>query len=436
MSDKERQENFAARLERIEARHNSEIPADSGVAPPPKAPSRFDNPPEEDVTVRNTLIWMAIAVTACVGGYYGIKAMPQDLKNTIAWMTGNGPREPEVTPEAPPTITETDTMSNQGPVIATPAVATASLNPINLDQIAKDVALPTDDTPIGQILPFDRNASCTLRKPLATETIVNIRMENGLLHSPVQAFSTAALTDQLLQNVQSVTQHGKAYDHDAQIAGTLSGVDVFLTDNTAPLYLVLQNMGPGIVWNIQAAPDVTVAHVAVVSSEISGLVNIPDTTTFDAVLVRDFVAPRAAGDDDDIRDCMIRPWRNPQADWIGVQKAAEGDVAMGDQMGAYTAGYTAYNAWFTETFGIDAGTDVISLRDAAHILHGDFPAEPIVYQPLAGQDIHLMRTDHIITGDVQKRTTTVANLHQQTLLAAVSGNIDDLNPAPVERDNQ
>lgn len=233
-----------------------------------------------------------------------------------------------------------------------------------------------------------------------------------------------------------MTQHGQTYDHNAQVNGTLSGVDIFLTDNTAPLYLVLQNMGPGIVWNIHAAPDVTVAHVAMVSSEISGLANIDDTTTFDAVLVGDFVTPYAAGDDNDIRDCMTRPWRNPQADWIGVQKAAAGDRALGDQMQSYRAGYTAYNAWFTRTLGIDAGTEVISIRDAAHILHGDVPAEPITYQPLAGQDIHLMRTDHIITGSVQTRSNAVTELHHKTLLAAVSGPIGDLNPTAVIRDTQ
>lgn len=433
MSDKERQENFAARLKRIEARQNSEIPADSGVAPP-KEPSRFDTPPEEDVTVRNTLIWMAIAIVACVGGFYGIKAMPQDLKDTIAWMTGNGPTGAEAAP--PPVIAETDTMSDQGPIVPIRAVAAASGAPITLDQIAQNVTLPTDDTASGQILPFDRNVSCTLRRPLATETIVNIRMENGLLPSSVQAFSAAAVADQLLENVKSVTQDGQTYDHNAQITGTLSAVDVFLTDTTAPLYLVLQNMGPGIVWNIHAAPDVTVAHVAVVSSEVSGLVNIPDTTTFDAVLVSDFVPAHVAGDDSDIRDCMIRPWRNPQADWIGMQKAAAGDTELGDQMQSYSTGYAAYNAWFTKTLGVDAGTDVISVRDAAHVLHGEVPTAPIAYKPMAGQDIHLMRTDHIVTGSALARASTVADLHQRTLLAAVSGNMDDLDPAPVERMNQ
>lgn len=435
MTDRERQENFAARLERIEARQNSEIPADSGAAPPPKERSRFDDPPQEDVTVRNTLIWMAIAIAACVGGYYGIKAMPQDLKDTIAWMTGNGPTE---TDDGPPTviIAETDTMSDQGPIMATPAVATATLGPVNLDTIARNVALPTNGTTIGQIIPFDRNVNCTLRKPMASETIVNIRMENGLLPAPIQAFSAAALSDQLLHNVTTVTQQGAAYNHNAQVEGNLSSVDVFLTDSSAPLYLMLQNMGPGIIWNIHAAPDVTVAHVAIVASEISGLANIADTTTFDAVLVSDFVAPYTAGDDQEIRDCMVRPWRNPQTDWIGAQKAAAGDAAVSEQMRSYTAGYAAYDAWFTKTLGVDASTNVIPMRDAAHVLHGAPLAEPMAYRSLEGQDIHLMRTDHVVTGDSRTRANSVADLHEQTLLAALSGTIDDLNPAAVTRETQ
>ncbi len=435
MTEKEQQSNFAERLERIGTNQDSEKSAVADMVARHKDPSRFEEPPQEDVFVRNALIWLAITISAVIGGVYGIRALPQDFKDNIAWMTGNS-EEPSDANSTALAIVETDKMSFLGPILASPDVASASGELFDLASITGNIALPTDDTQIGNTIPFDRNVSCTLRKPLATENLVNIRVENGLLPTPVQAFSAQALSDQLMQNITAVTQDGQAYDHDAQVNGNLTSIDVFLTDNTAPLYLALQNMGPGIIWNIHAAPDVTVAHVALISSHISGVTNIADTTTVDGVLVSDFVAPYAAGDDDQIRDCMIRPWRNPQPDWTGVQRAAAGDASISAQMHSYSTGYAAYNAWFTDTLGVDAATDVLTIRDAAHLLHGPQPTEPIAYKPLAGQDIHLMRTDHIITGDTNTRSDAVAQLHQQTLLAAVAGRIEDLNPGPIERENQ
>ena len=438
MTDKEQQESFTTRLKRIEARQNGEAPDQPEMAIPLKEPSRFDTPPQEDVFVRNALIWLAITITAVVGGAYGIQALPQDLKDTLAWMTGvdNASSETKTATDPPTQIVETDSMAFLGPVLASPAIASLRTDNTDLSAVAINVSLPDDETQIGQVIPFDRNASCMLRKPLAAEAVVNVRIDNGLLPAPVQAFSAAALSDQLMQNVTAVTQDGQIYDHSAQVDGTLTTVDVFLTDTSAPLYLVLQNMGPGIVWNIHAGPNVTVAHVAIIAAQTSGLANIDDATTFDAVLVSDFVTPYSIGDDDQPRDCMIRPWRNPQADWLGNQAAAAGDTTIAAQMQSYTKGYAAYNTWFTDTFGIDASTDVITAKEAAHVLYGPLPVDALRYRPLDGQDIHLMRTEHIIIGDDEARSTTVANLHEQTLLAAVSGDISSLNPAPIERDDQ
>lgn len=438
MTDKEQQDSFATRLQRIEARQNGEASDQPEMVIPPKEPSRFDTPPQEDVFVRNALIWIAITITAVVGGAYGIQSLPQDLKDTLAGMTGVGgaPSETETVAENPPQIVETETMAFLGPVVASPAIANLGTVSTDLSAIAANVSLPNDETQIGQIIPFDRNASCMLRKPLATEAVVNVRIENGLLPTPIQAFSAAALSDQLMQNVTAVTQNGQAYDHSAQVDGTLTAVDVFLTDSSAPLYLVLQNMGPGVLWNIHTGPDVDVAHVAIIGTQISGLANISDATTFDALLVSDFVTPYAIGDDDQTRDCMVRPWRNPQADWLGFQAAAAGDTYVTAQMQSYTQGYAAYNTWFTDTFGIDASTEVITAKETAHVLHGPPPVDPLRYRPLDGQDIHLMRTDHIITGNDDARAKTVASLHDQTLLAAVAGDVSRLNPAPIERHDQ
>ena len=85
---------------------------------------------------------------------------------------------------------------------------------------------------------------------------------------------------------------------------------------------------------------------------------------------------------------------------------------------------------------MDAGTNTIAPRDAAHVLVGPRPAAPLGYQDLAGQNIHIMRTDNIVVGDRTARGQAVDALHHDTLIAAVGGDVALLNPSVVERAKQ
>ncbi len=433
MTNPSRPNDFAERLHRIEERRQNQPPvtaADLGITP---APSPYDHPQERHL-IRNTLIWMMIFAAAGLGGYHAINALPDDLKSLFG--AGNGAENvasAAIDDTEEPVLHISGDMSDHGPILHSPHVANLQSEPLTLSDIASGVDLPTADTVPGAVIPFVRNASCSLRRPLPNETVMNIRLANGLLPAPVQAFSHAALADRLTKNVTAITQGGRAYDLDGRITGDLRSVDVFVTDTSAPLYLVLQNMGHGILWNIHTAPDVNVAHIAIVSSGHSGLVNLPANTTFDALLVSDFVGPHEFGADDQIRDCMIRPWRNPQPDWIAAQKAANGNTLYENQITSFSKGHAAYNAWYTSALGVAANTNIVAPRDAAHVLLGPVPATPITYRTIAGQNVHMMHTDNIITGNATMRAAQTEALHRDMLLAAIGGDIALLDPLPMER---
>lgn len=437
MSDEKRQTDFAERLRRIEEQRGLQ----------PSEPVTRDRPTrdygngvtQESHTVRNGIIWAFILAGLGAGGYYGWQAIPEDLKGAVAGLSTPSSGMSEMVSSGSigsggnPALAETDTMSDQGPLFASPTVAHAGPEALILGDIATDVALPTGDTLLGTIIPFARNAQCNLRDPLPSEKVVNVRIENGLLSAPLQAFSNGQLAGRILTNVEAVTQDGRNTPLDARFTGEKASVDVFLTDTSAPLYLVLQNLGPGVIWNVQTAPDVTLAHVAIVASSFSGLINPPDGATFEALLVSDFVTPHEFGGDDEIRPCMIRPWRNPQPDWIGSIKAQRNNTLYENQMYTYAKGYTAYNDWYTKTLGVDAGTNLVTARDAAHVLIGPVPAEPIPYRDMTGQDVHFMQTDHMFVGDTATRQSIMDSLHNDLLLAAVGGDVSLLNPPAIER---
>lgn len=441
MSNGDRPQDFAERLRRIEEKHGT---APREVVQPSRPTSNYGVPEKENHGLRNGIIWAFIIAAVGAGGYYGVKAIPEDLTQTIAGLRssssddGAAPRTTSMVSMASstPGVPETETMSDQGPVIASPMVVQAGAEPVTLTEVVASPDLTTGDTIVGQIVPFARNAQCDLRNPLPSEKVLNVRIRNALLTAPIQAFSNTHLANRILGNVGTVTRQGEDYDFESLTSGQKTSLDVFITDASAPIYLVLQNMGAGVIWNVHTAPDVTLAHVAIVASDHSGLVDPPNSATFEALLVKDFVEPHRFGLDDEIRECMIRPWRNPQPDWTGSIKAERGNFLYENQMESYAKGYIAYNSWFTQTLGVDASTNLVTARDAAHVLIGPMPSEPIAYTSMAGKDIHMMNTDNMFTGDTATRQATNADLHKDLLLAAIGGDVSALNPAPMERPAQ
>ena len=434
MTDDRRQTEFAQRLSRI-AHDRGDVVA-PGEDSPKRDVSDFSySMPRENHPVRNGIIWAIVLAAAGTGGFYGWNALPQNLKAALVAMVTSD----ESTDGAallPEDIPQTDTMSDQGPTIASPTVAVAAAEPLILNDVVTQVSLVTENTLIGEIVPIVRNASCELRPPLASEKVSGVRIENALLPAPLAAFSNRQLADQVLQNIQAVTQGNAIPGQAMALAGQKTSLDVFVTDTSAPLYLVLQNMGPGVVWNLQPAPDVNIAHVAIIGSDFSGVANLPPDATVEALLVADFVPPYQYGADDAPRACMIRPWRNPQPDWIGSLKTEAGSLTFQNRMYSYTKGYQAYNRWFTQALGVDAAANTITARDAAHVLLGPKPAAPFAYRSLAGQDIRMMEAENLFVGDAAARNDAARRLHLDLLTAAAGGDINALNPPVLERKDQ
>lgn len=434
MTNDRRQQDFAQRLSRISQERGQ------SVSPDPSAPKRdiadFDyNVPRERHPIRNGLIWMLVIAAVGAGGYYGWNAMPQDLRDTLTSMVAPSGNIDDIA-TSPEAIPETDAMSDQGPTLRSPGVLHAGTSPLMLNDVATQVSLPDDSTAIGDIIPIVRNAQCNLRTPRDTEKIIGVRIENALLPAPLYTFSNQQLADQLLRHVEAVTQDGADPTREIALSGQKTVLDVFVTDTSAPLYLVLQNMGPGIVWNLHAAPNVEIAHVALIGSDFSGVANLQNSATVEGLLVSDFLPPYQYGADDAPRDCMIRPWRAPEPDWIGTQKSEAGSLLYQNQMYSYAKGYEAYNRWFTATLGVDAAANTVTARDAAHVLLGPEPSEPVNYRPLAGSAIHLMETDHLLVGDTASRVAAAQRLHRELLMAAIGGDISALDPSAMERDSQ
>jgi len=185
-----------------------------------------------------------------------------------------------------------------------------------------------------------------------------------------------------------VTRHKPKSALEARVDGHAKVVNVVLTDTSAPQYVVLQTLQDDVVWNLHPAPGVTIAHVAMIGNN-SGLV---------------------------------------QPHWDAVLKSKGDNMLMINQVYTYTMGHKAFNSWYTQTLGVDADTNLTAAEGAASVLAGPLPATPVAFQDMTGRDIHMTRTDFVITGSQAARMAEIEKMQMDLVTAASGGDLALLTP--------
>lgn len=432
---------FAARLARIQ---NKGAPQSPDLKPRKPRLDPYDKPliqtRANNHLFRNTMIWTVLLGVLGAGGWYGAKSMVGEDNLTLASLSegfgtlsqaagnlnlGGGVNLTNNRDlNAPAQLRK---LQERGWSLQSPAIATPDKSEVDITQITVGFVPPTSATAPGQVIPFDANTTCTLRRPQQGEVVTNIRLHHGLLDAQMQIFSEEDLAEAVTKNVEGYTRHQKPYMQNAKVMGHVDAVDVVLTDTSGPLYVVLQSLDQDIIWNLLPAQGVQIAHVAMIGND-SGLVDLPAARSFEALRISDFVTKHEFGNDDEIRDCMIRPWRSPEPHWGAAKLAAEGNMLYVNQLKSYSKGQIAFNTWYTQTLGVDADTNLTSVNEAAHVLAGPMPTTPVTYLPITDRAVHMTRNDYIKAGPAPVREAEIAQMQLTLVTAAAGGDIALLTP--------
>lgn len=331
---------------------------------------------------------------------------------------------PDVDPNAP-----LSTLSDRGLILNPGLVANAARTELTVDQIAAGYDPSRPDLVPGKVEMFDPNAECTLRKPNADEVLHNVRLETGTGPTDLHVVSDAQMGAALSEHIEGVTAVGKKYQIGKTANGRMRRVDVFVTDSSAPVYLVLQSLGGNALWNVHRGPGVDISHVALIGGT-SGVV-LPGEMEFEAIRVRDFVSSDEFGANDEIRPCMVRPYRAPEPHWPAQQKANDNNTLYVNQIHSFATGFRAFDAWFTGVTGQDANTNLVAAQGAAHVLVGPVPAGQLGFNRIEGRTVNLVRTDRVYKGDEE-----LYDAHMLLLADAIGGDPLGIDPAPMERATQ
>lgn len=223
---------------------------------------------------------------------------------------------------------------------------------------------------------------CRFRKPGADELIANVHVGQSDMKTSVYGISKKKLADRANDWIQSYKRKGKEPSSQVRPSNDrLNAVDVVVTETSKPIYLVLQNDGGNILWNVHAGPGVVIAHVAVVGNGLVGVANL------DKAVPVEFVGKKA------LKQCHVTPVRRPADHWRFVQRAKDGSSGdLSELLSENRTRHRSYSRWFNKNFGIPSETAVIGLNRASHFLVGPLPEtldQRVTFKPLKGAQVQI-----------------------------------------------
>ena len=449
----DQQDRFAERVKRIQERKVARPPAPPEMGDVPPLPLELPPMGPEGMppgggggsgfgVIRLALILVVFVALLGFGGLY--------LKDTLGKTPGGvadasepaqgdvvagAPREvspiltfvverPKEDPEAPLAV-----QVDRGWILRPGLVANSDSTEIAVTDIVSGYDPNTPDLVPAEIEMFDANTGCTLRRPAPGEVVHNVRIEHGTGPTDIHVVSSAGMAEALKGHIEGVTTGRKQYLIGKTADGRMDRVDVFVTDTSAPVYLVLQNISGNTLWNVHRGPGAQIAHVALIGNT-SGAV-LPADIGLEALRISDFVAPHEFGAYDTIEPCMIRPFRKPEPGWRATIEGSQGNQLLANQMHTYSTGFAAFNDWYKKTLGIDADTNVVSIEAAAHVLVGPRPVGQVGYNLIGREKVHLVRTDRVYQSE-----EALIEAHLGLLNAAAGGDALTIDPVAMERKTQ
>jgi hypothetical protein len=137
--------------------------------------------------------------------------------------------------------------------------------------------------------------------------------------------------------------------------------DVIVTEVSAPVYLVLQTGEGNRIWNIHAAPGVRIERVVLLGGGQVGVANLDPVVPVEVILQDGLVA------------CGIRPTLPLNPGHALIAAAASGDGSAAARLAAHDEEVAAYDQWFRDVFGVEAGGSRIGFDRGTASLVGPVP---------------------------------------------------------------
>lgn len=283
--------------------------------------------------------------------------------------------------------------------------------PVPMGQLVDGLDASTISGPPGEIQLVALTADCAVTPPVSGQRVAPIMAEPSEVLTQIYSYdddeiarSAAYEIDRVLTRGGKVLSGLKKLDVDPMYELALDLVTVIVPPGPEPVYLVLKDQSAGIVWNILPMPGATVAHVTLLATGSSGVVNLPEG----AILEVPDLGSGACGA---FHRVIEAPAVTENAGFVPSDETR--------------AAWAAYSGWFGDTFGVAADAGLTGRSRATAVLAGLAPPEgapKAVWQGVAGKVVRLMPADITYAADAKQ--------HKEWFIAKATAEITSAFGAP------
>lgn len=281
----------------------------------------------------------------------------------------------------------------------------------------------------GEILAQAASTTCTVPERAAGAKLASVQVFAGLQESGYHAVTDRELVGGALEFLNDL-QRSRTPEIERPSGATkaVPVVNVVLTDESAPLYLVLQASAGSVLWNLHATPGVRVSEIVIVGNPGSAVRPLAPETPVT------FLGIGA--------NCAPQPWRATNPHWAMVtggqadRAAARGDDPDQTYREASEERHARYDAWFAATFGENSEAVSVGAWEANHVLFGPLPASSETrapYRPLTGARIVAHEGPLLYVTSPRERAADISARRLALATEAAGGDLSIVNPEPVER---
>lgn len=288
------------------------------------------------------------------------------------------------------------------------------------------------------------NAECAIKRLNPDHKLINLQLGKSTLDGPVHNINEAELALALVDQVDYVKRSIGLQQSSVISVGNSRGVNLFVTDTSAPLHMVLQSRDADTIWNLHTAPGVKLAHITMIAIGHAGVAGVPDNTPVELLSARDFVTDFSTDGLGVEWDCFPVFTRRPNENWSILDDAPTNVVKALDQKSQTPALVNTdlearflfadrYNKWLTSALELDHVPEAFDAWEAGHLLIGPPPDPALPFVPAWEKPIYLVPRDYIFVGPTSRRRASVQKLQNALMTEAIGIDPSKYVPVPFEK---
>ncbi len=299
----------------------------------------------------------------------------------------------------------------RGYLVPPGVVMTQSEQPVWIQAVTTGYSKSANTSEPSEVTMFEDDVeSCIVPEPFQGEYLGHVFFSHAKQASSLYSYSD----DDLARSAKSyVKWHKRGKDQAKRYTKpvrSIDVIDVFVTETSQPVYLVLTSPSK-VLWNIHPAADVKIARIVLIGHETVGVATDELTTPVE------------------ILRCNPALLRDPKPHWGFVRNVRRSGGRDDDLLDKNRALHRKFAFWYKQHFNAWSSHNQVVANRANHALIGPVPDDldaRVPYKPIAERKVRMTNNAHLVISDQRAFKTLYLSQVKQLAEEIAGGSLDSL----------